>query len=688
MAITSTGLGSGLDVNGVVTQLMALERRPLESLQTKENGFQSKLTAYASLKGAFSLFQSTMAGLGSSSKFQSTKATVADASIFSVTASSRAVAGTHSVEVKDLALSHKLASDTFTNTTDTVGTGTLTIQFGTYNSGTNEFEANGDKAAQTVTIDASNSSLSGVRDTINAAKIGVTATILNDGTGNRLVLSSNDTGEANSLKITVSGDSSGTDTDGSGLSALAYDPTATAGSGKNLTETQAAQNALLKVDGLDNISKSSNVISDVIEGVTLTLLTESASNTPTTLSVSRDTGAIKKAAEDFVKAYNDLHKTVKEFTAYNATTRQGAVLQGESAAVSALAKIRNTIGTALQGADGAYSTLTDIGISFQRNGALALDSSKLQQAIDENINDIASLFAKSGKASDSLINFVSASNDTKPGSYAVNVTQLATRSVLDGTTTSALTETMAGTFDSAVTIDADNDTFKVKINGTQSATITLAQGTYASTAALTAEIQSKINGDSALKAAGASVLVSFDSDNDRLVITSDRYGSASKVQITQVDTTTESTLGLLDSSTGSTAVDVAGDINGIAATGSGRSLTVDSGDVKGLKIEVTGGSTGSRGTVGYSKGYGYQLDKLVGQFFENSGTLENRTKGLTRNIEALGKQRASLNRKLAATEKRLLSQFNAMDAAVGRLRSTSDYLSRQLTVLSSNNSNR
>ena len=142
--------------------------------------------------------------------------------MYTASGSSTASIGNYSIEVKQLAAAHKLASKAFTNTTDTVGTGTLTIQFGTVNVGV--FTANSAKATQSVAIGSANSSLSGVRDAVNAAKIGVTASILNDGTGNKLVFTSSDTGAANSLKITVIDTSDASNTDNAGLSQLAYDP--------------------------------------------------------------------------------------------------------------------------------------------------------------------------------------------------------------------------------------------------------------------------------------------------------------------------------------------------------------------------------------------------------------------------------------------------------------------------------
>ena len=247
--LSSPGIGSGLDVNGIVSQLMAIERQPLAALDNKEAKQQTRLTAFGSLKGALSTFQSSLSALSDPAKFTGVTANFADATLANVSATSSAAVGSHSVEIQTLAQSHKLKSANFATTSTTLGSGTLTIQFGTYSGGT--FTLNPDKAAQSITISSDNSSLAGVRDTINQANAGVTASIVNDGSGNRLVIASNDTGLSNALKITTT-DADTTNTDNAGLSQLVYD--SSTGGTTNLTQTVAAINATLVIDGFSIIN--------------------------------------------------------------------------------------------------------------------------------------------------------------------------------------------------------------------------------------------------------------------------------------------------------------------------------------------------------------------------------------------------------------------------------------------------
>jgi len=682
--ITSTGLGSGLDINGLVSKLMTVESLPLQQLDTKEAAYQSQLASYGQVKSALSAFQAAVSGLESATSFQSVAANSADTSVYTATAASIAVPGNYSIEVVKLAQSQKLASAAFTTVSDVIGTGALTFQFGT-DDGMGGFTVNSAKAAQTVIIDAANSTLSGVRDAINAANIGISATIINDGTGYKLSLTSTDTGAANSLKITVASDSVGTNVDNTGLSQLAYDPAGSAGNGKNLTQTVAAQNALLNVDGINGISKSNNTVTDVVQGVTLNLLKQSTAGVPTALTVANNTASVQTSVQNFIKAYNDLNSTLSGLTAYDAKTKQAGVLQGDSSILSLQRQLRSILTSNITGLNGSYKLLSDIGVSYQLDGTLALDSSKLQTAINSNFKDIAGLFAAVGKTTDSLINYTSATNNTKSGSYAVSVSRLATQGYRDGTATASLANT-AGTFTSPVVVDSTNNTLALKIDGVQTGTVTLTQGSYTTAAELIAELQSKINGDSALKGAGSTVTVSFDNATSILHITSDRYGSASTVEITSVGTGTAASLGLSVGTSTAAGLDAAGTINGAVASGSGQYLIGATGnDAEGLKLLITGGSPGARGSVNYSRGYAYQIDKFVGTALGASGMVSARTDGINKSIADIDNQRNTLNLRLASMQQRYLAQFNAMDALVGQMKSTSDYLTQALASLSSLN---
>jgi flagellar hook-associated protein 2 len=671
MAMSAAGIGSNLDVDGIVSQLMTVEKQPLALLQKREADYQSKLSAYGTLKGSLSAFQTAMQGLADGSKFQSATASAADSSVLTASASGangKAVPGSYSVEVQQLAQQQKIRSDGFASTSTMVGSGTLTIQYGTYDNGSNTFTLNNAKPAQTVTINPANNTLSGVRDAINAANIGVSATIINDGSSNRLVMTSKDTGASSSIKISV-GDGDGNDLDASGLSRLAFDPTAGAGAGKNMAEVQSGQDAKLKIDGIA-ISKPSNTIADAIEGVTLNLLKSNAGS-PTTLAVGRDIAGVKASVEAFVKAYNNVSQTLAGLSAYNAATKTGAALQGDSTTLSIQSRMRATLSAAVGGGvAGGFSSLSEIGVAFQKDGTLALDSTKLQTALDNNFDGIAGLFSAQGKSSDSLVSYGGSTQKTAAGSYAVNVTRLATQASLTGSQAAGLTIT-AGV----------NDQLDINVDGTL-ASITLSAGTYGSADTLAAEVQSKLNGTAGLLKAGNLVAVS--PSGGVLTIASARYGSASAVSIAGGNGAAN-LMGASPAST--TGADVAGTINGVAATGIGQTLSAATGDTaEGLRVDINGGPLGARGSVNFSRGYADQLNRLVGDLLMRDGMIASRTDGLSASIKDLDKRQEDFNDRLVAVEARYRAQFTALDTMLSSLNQTSAYMSQQLSALQNNNS--
>ena len=670
MAISSPGIGSNLDVSAIVSQLMALEQRPLTSLARQEASYQAKLSAYGTLNGVLGQFQSALQALATPQKFQALTASVADSAIMSASAGSGAVPASYAVEVLALATQQKLHSSAFTNTTDVIGSGTITIQYGTYNSGANSFTLNGAKAAQSVTIDAAHNTLSGVRDAINAAGIGVTATIVNDGTGNRLMLTSKDGGAANSLKITVA-DADLADTDQAGLSRLAYDPTLTAGAGKNLTQALAAQDASLKVDGI-LVTKPSNVVTDAIEGVTLNLTKASALGVTTTLTVARDQNSIQASVGGFVSAYNSLNKTITDLTRYDAQTKQAGTLIGDGSVLRIQNGIRGLLGAPVASLNGALRTLSDIGVAFQKDGSLKLDASKLQGAISSHFDQLAKLFAAVGASSDSLIGYVGASAKTQPGNYPVSVSQLATQGSLSGASAAGLSLT-AGV----------DDLLALTIDGV-AASVTLASGTpYANAAALAAELQSKINGASAFASAGIAVTVTQAAG--LLTITSNRYGATSSFAIA-AGAAHDNLFGALAPLASAPALDAAGTINGAPANAQGQFLTAAVGDAaEGLRLQILGGTLGERGSVSYTQGYAARLADLASRYLDpQNGAIASRNSGLNSSIKGIASRREAMTERLVDVERRYRAQFTSLDVMLSRMSQTSAFLTQQLAGLNAN----
>ena len=664
--ISSPGIGSGLDVNGIVSQLMAAERQPLNALNAQEQAFNQKLSAFGQVRSALATFQTALKDLSNGSKFQALTATSSDTKVLSASASGKATPASYQIGVTQLAQQHKIASAGYATTDAVIGSGTLTIQFGTYDSGSNTFTANADKATKSISIAPANNTLAGIRDAINAANAGVTATVVNDGSaaGHRLVLTSSDSGAANSLKISVT-DDDGTALNASGLSALAYDPTAAVGSGKNLEQKAAALDALLDIDGIA-VKQPTNTVKDAIDGVTLNLAQTNVGQ-KLTLVVGRDSKAVTEAVQAFVKSYNDASGTLKNLTAYKGPGAQNGILLGDATARGIQVELRDLLNTSIN-SGGALTTLSQIGVSFGSDGTLSLDNTKLTAAINTNFDGIAALFAKAAKATDSLVSYSSSTTKTQPGTYAINVTQLATRGASVGSVAASLT-VQAGT----------NDQLDLTVDG-KVVSVTLAAATYANASALAAEIQSKVNG---ANGTSGSVLVS--QSGGVLTVTSARYGSSSQAAVTGGN----GMASLFGTPATSGGVDVAGTVNGATATGSGQSLTGATGNAsEGLTLRINGGALGARGNVTYSTGYAYQMGEYLDGVLRDDGSLKTRTAGIDSSIKTLDKRQEQLEARLAQIEKRYRAQFSALDTMLSSMNSTSAFLTQQLASLPGSNQNR
>ena len=412
--ISSAGIGSGLDVASLVSQLMAVEKAPITLLDTKEASFQAKLSTYGTLKSSLAALQTAAKALATPATFSPIKASVADATALAVSASSTAVAGSYDVEVQSLAQSQKLLMSSssgagYSKLESTVGMGTITINFGTYSAAEPPtFTANPDKLAaetspMTITIGSDDKSLAGVRDAINAANAGVSASIINDGNGYRLSLTSTDTGARNAMQISVDGDA---DTLGD-LGQLAYNPasakaatlntdgsikTAAVADTSKMAQNVKPQDAVIVVDNV-TITKQSNTITDAIQGVTLTLGLAMDAGTTTKVTLARDTSNVKTAIEAFVKAYNDTNTAIRSATAFDTATGTAAVLTGDSTMRSIQNQLRTVFSASIEGAPSGMAILSDAGISFQRDGSLTIDGTKLTAATTDPTKDLSKLFA-------------------------------------------------------------------------------------------------------------------------------------------------------------------------------------------------------------------------------------------------------------------------------------------------------
>ncbi|WP_150051507.1 MULTISPECIES: flagellar filament capping protein FliD [Methylomonas] len=378
--VSSTGLGSGIDIQSLVSQLTAAEKQPaVNAITRQQDAVSTRLSGLGSLKSALSTFQTAVAKLKDDTLFKTHAGSSADESIVKATASSGSVAGNYAVEVKQLAKAQKSISNTeFASSSATVGTGTLTFA----TTGGSSFN---------ITVDSSNNTLAGIRDAINASSdnSSVTASIINvdngSGTGtiSKLVLTAKNSGTTNAFTVSGS-DDDGNDSDASGLSQLFS---------ANLDEQTSALDAIIEVDG-QTATRSTNSISDVLQGVTLDLQ-KAEIGTTVNVNVSLDTDAISKAVSGFVSAYNALHSTTAALGKYGGSddgTGNGALI-GDATLRLVTSQIRQNTSSSVSSASGNYNSLAMIGVTIDKSGVMSLDETDMEAALNSSLSSVAEVFS-------------------------------------------------------------------------------------------------------------------------------------------------------------------------------------------------------------------------------------------------------------------------------------------------------
>jgi len=363
--ISSAGIGSGLDVKSIVSQLVALEKQPLTKLQGKADVVKAQVSAFGQMKSMISALSDAVRGLSSVTGWNAVTATSSDSASVSVSAIGGASPTVFSVGVTTLAKAQATTSAAVTPSGSAVGAGTLKLALG---------------SGSFVDIEVSDTdTVANVASTINGAGAGVTATVLTDASGDRLMLRSSKTGLEAAFTLSVTSDADGKDADAAGLSRLVV----------GSTTTQAAADAKATVNGV-TVTSASNVFENTVAGVTFTALKETT--TPAEITIAKDLSKVKTNIETFVKAYNEINKAINEATKYDASTKTAGLLQGDSTVLGLQSALRGILQSGTSG--GAFSRLSDIGITQQLGGELTIDSAKLDAAL-LNPDDLKNLFRAS-----------------------------------------------------------------------------------------------------------------------------------------------------------------------------------------------------------------------------------------------------------------------------------------------------
>jgi flagellar hook-associated protein 2 len=661
-----SGIVSGLDTTSIISKLQAYAQKPIDLLTTQQTDATSKLTAWQDLNTRLLALKIKADALASPTSFQAKAATVSSDSALSVSATSEAVAGSTTITVNRLAQAQVEQSQGYSDTgTTTVGTGTVTVGVGA--------------AAKQITINSSNNTLSGLRDAINSAGVGVTASITDLGSLSthdyHLVLTSNTTGEAN---------------------AVTWTPTLSGGTAPTWTTTTAASDASITVGSgstATTLTKSSNTISDVMSGVTLNLKAADVSN-PVTVTITADTSGMSTAISDFVDQYNSVVNTISAQFAYSSDTQTSGALMGDytlQSIQSDLSQVLNVV----PGLSSDANSLTQIGFTMASDGTLSVDQDTLSSALASNPDSVMNLFAGRGTSSDQSIQYLSSANATVENGgtsgYAVRIDQVATQSHI----TSGVAQTDSLAADETLTVNGTAISLTAGMTGQQ---VLDTINSYSNSTGVTA---SRTGADGT-------------GSGNYLTLTRNNYGSSG--HITAVSTVSNGGASPVTSSSGigdtqvteangagesgqGTAVagvDIAGafgvTVNGVTtwetATGSGQVLMGASGNANtaGLSVLSTATTTGQHGAVTITRGAGASFSKLLSDLTGSTGAVTTAEDAINSQISDLKTTITTQTDSMNAYIDQIQTEFNDMESKLSTLKSTGDYLTAQFTALTNSTS--
>jgi flagellar hook-associated protein 2 len=650
--VSKLSSGSGIDSAALITQLADVSKAAQAArLTTRKTTLETQISDYGLMRSAISKLDTAAKSLNNPDTFNAKSVSIPDTSILGITKlEARAATGDYKLKVESIAQSHSLSSGNFSSVDTAIGKGTLTIRFGDWDFPPTAFTVDSTKTGGTITIDDSNNSLTGLKDAINAANLGVQASIVGEAGSYKLLVTS-PSGAKNEIEITAA------ETPGAlGLASFNFN-----NSSRVLTQEQQGVDAQLRVNGL-LLTRSSNHITDVIDGLEFDLFNFSASET-VSINITHDRAGAETAIRDFVSAYNTFLTDTKKLIGFDDENKKFGSLRQDPLSKSLMNSIRTMLGAPVTGLSGSFNTLGAMGIRTQLDGSLQIvedgKPTDFVNTLKNNFDAVRDFFVPKKSSDNAQIVVKGYSALSTPGTYAVSITTNAAKGYLNG-----------GALDVGTTFPlntAGKDyTFKIKVNGTESATITLPSKVYASATEIAADLQSLINVDVNLKAVKASVAASYNSGSNRFEFTSSDFGASSNVEITQVGADMDE-LGLAVAS-GTAGVDVAGTVDGVAAFGYGNVLLPAIGSkAEGLSMHISPGAT--TGNITYSKGFATSFNQLLDNYTKSSGLIKNRETSINKDLEKVKDDEKVLDRRTESYKARLQAQFAAMEAIVRSLKS-------------------
>ncbi len=667
-----SSLGIGLyDPKTIAEALANAETIGTKSaIESRQETQKNKLTAYTTVQNALLGLKAGLSSLASASSFSQKSINSSDSTAVGASISSSVGAGTYEIAVTERAKAHTLATQAFSSqTTPSFGSGTLTLSVG--------------GSSKAITVDAGNNSLTGIKESINSANMGISASVVNDGSGYRLVLNSANSGASNVISMSITDDGDNIDSDNAGLSALK----------SGISTITPPQDAEFTVNGVE-LTSASNQVTGVIDGVTLNLNKKDATST---ITIASDTSAVKDSVKSIVEDYNAMKSILDNYTSYTKDKEDPTkgILVGDSTISQLRYQMRNMLNFKSSDTTSPVQSMADIGVKTELDGSLTLDESALNTMLAESPNAVSKLFASVAEPSSPLVRFKNATDRTTAGEFTLKINQDANG--VYQVAKQALY--LGGAVAANPSLGSTNNSFQISVNGTISNTLTVNPAANADKTEIATYLQGLINNDSNLKAKNAQVSVSYNATDNRYEVLTDKYGSASKIVFSSVSGNLPSELGLSDGSgdTGSyNGKDVAGSLvdssgKNFVFMGTGQAVKITqsekigtflTGAPRDLEFDVLGNADGSTITVtkGYASGLSSKIDSMLDK---TNGLLGSKITNITKSGTTLDNQLTKVNEKYDTLVQKYVYQFGMVNALQSQMTALSTSLKAMFQKTSS-----
>jgi flagellar hook-associated protein 2 len=630
------GIASGLDTENIVSQLLKLERQPMQKIVQRQDDLRKVDDAWGKVNTKLSSLRTAIDAIARPDRFdRMVTATSSNPDAVSVTTTGTTGTGTQSFTVQQLATRQQTHSaDSFASRDAALDGRTLEVTIG----GT----------AHDLTADLGpDATLDDLVTAVNDAGMGVRASALQVAPGDfRLVLDADETGTANGFEVTTTG----------------WDAEFT---------TQEAQDAKLKVGGIE-VTRSSNTIDDLVDGASITL--RRTTDEAVSVTAERDVDGAVKAVKDYVDALNGVLTTIKDLTAYNAESKTAGPLQGQYAANTLAMSLRSAVSMPLKGVAGPEGLASSVGISLTRDGTVSFDEEVARRAFSTDFDAAAATLARSGSSSDPAVSYLTGSAKTVAGTYDVEVTQAAAVARVTG---SAFTPLRLPQGQGGGQPGDPPQTFRITSPGHEPVLVEISNEVRTLADAVT-----KIN--EALSESGVTTIRATETANGELLLQESRYGSGRDFAFEQIDANGDVVYdgGVFGTLTTEAGLDVVGTIDGVAAVGTGRTLRASTGPAEGLSVRIDGVPAGVV-QVAYSAGIMGQVGAELAKAEGIEGTVARARASIDSQIGIYQTRLEGFERRLETREATIRRQFVGMESMLQKLNSQGAWLSQQLQSLNS-----